>query len=72
MKKVRVLSSEGKLSAWILGIMPFVLAGLMNLVNPKFMSLLWTDPIGITMIQYMLVLMAVGALIMRKIVRIRV
>jgi tight adherence protein B len=72
MAKVRVLSSEGKLSAWILGIMPFVLAGLMNLVNPKFMSLLWTDPIGITMIQYMLVLMAVGALIMRKIVRIRV
>jgi tight adherence protein B len=72
MAKVRVLSSEGKLSAWILGIMPFVLAALMNLVNPKFMSLLWTDPIGISMIQYMLVLMAIGALIMRKIVRIRV
>ena len=72
MAKVRVLSSEGKLSAWILGIMPFVLAALMNLVNPEFMSLLWTDPMGIAMIQYMLVLMAIGALIMRKIVRIRV
>jgi tight adherence protein B len=72
MAKVRVLSSEGKLSAWILGIMPFVLAALMNFVNPEFMSLLWTDPIGIAMIQYLLVLMAIGALIMRKIVRIRV
>ncbi|HYD77923.1 type II secretion system F family protein [Ramlibacter sp.] len=72
MAKIRVLSAEGRLSAWILGLMPFALAGVMNLVNPEFMSLLWTDPIGIAMIQYMLVLMAIGALIMRKIVRIRV
>lgn len=72
MAKIRVLSSEGRLSAWILGIMPFALAAVMNLVNPKFMSLLWTDPLGISMVQHMLVLMAFGALIMRKIVRIRV
>ena len=72
MAKVRVLSSEGRLSAWILGLMPFALGAIMNLVNPEFMSLLWTDPIGIAMIQYMLILMAIGALIMRKIVRIRV
>lgn len=70
--KIRVLSAEGRLSAWILGLMPFALAAVMNLVNPEFMSLLWTDPIGIAMIQYMLVLMAIGAVIMRKIVRIRV
>jgi tight adherence protein B len=70
--KIRVLSSEGRLSAWILGLMPFGLAGVMNLVNPEFMSLLWTDPIGISLIEYMLALMAIGALIMRKIVRIRV
>jgi tight adherence protein B len=70
--KIRVLSSEGRLSAWILGLMPFALAGVMNLVNPEFMSLLWTDPIGISLIEYMLTLMAIGALIMRKIVRIRV
>lgn len=70
--KVRVLSSEGRLSAWILGAMPFVLAGVLNIFNPQFISLLWTDPIGISMIQYMLVLMLIGALIMRKIIRIRV
>ena len=70
--KVRVLSSEGRLSAWVLGVMPFVLAGLMNLVNPEFMSLLWTDPIGIGIIKHMLVLMAIGVLILRRIVRIHV
>lgn len=70
--KVRILSSEGRLSAWVLGIMPFALAALLNLVNPEFMSLLWNDPIGISIIKYMLILMAIGALILRHIIKIRV
>lgn len=70
--KVRVLSSEGRLSAWILGLMPFGLAAIMNIFNPAFMSPLWTDPIGIAIVQYMLALMALGALILIKIVKIRV
>lgn len=70
--KVRVLSSEGRLSAWVLGLMPFGLAAAMNLVNPAFMSLLWTDPIGIAIIKYMLVLMAIGVVILLKIIKIRV
>lgn len=70
--KVRVLSSEGRLSAWILALMPFVLAALMNIFNPKFMSPLWTDPIGIDIVTYMLLLMAFGVLMLRSIVRIRV
>jgi tight adherence protein B len=70
--RVRVLSSEGRLSAWILGLMPFALAGLMNVFNPEFMSPLWTDPMGLTVIKYMLAMMAVGVVILRKIVKIRV
>jgi tight adherence protein B len=70
--RVKVLSSEGRMSAWILGLMPFFLAGIINMVNPEFMSPLWTDPIGITIVQNMLILMLVGAIIMRKIIKIRV
>jgi tight adherence protein B len=70
--KIKVLSSEGRLSAWILGLMPFALAAVMNLVNSGFMSPLWTDPIGIAIIKYMLILMAFGVLILRKIIKIRV
>ena len=70
--KVRVLSSEGRLSAWILGIMPFALAGVMYIFNPEFMAPLWTDPIGISIIKYMLALMIFGALILVKIIKIRV
>lgn len=70
--RVRVLSSEGRLSAWILGLMPFILGGLMAVFNPDFMRPLWTDPIGLAIVKYLLGLMLVGVLLLLKIVRIRV
>ncbi|MBL0419594.1 type II secretion system F family protein [Ramlibacter sp. AW1] len=70
--RVRVLSSEGRLSAWILGLMPFALGGVMTLLNYDFMSLLWTDPIGVTLIRVMLALMVMGAFLLAKISKIRV
>lgn len=70
--KVRVLSAEGRLSAWILGVMPFALAGILYLGNPKFMSPLWIDPIGRSMVKYMLIFMVLGILVLKKIVKIRV
>jgi tight adherence protein B len=33
---------------------------------------LWTDPIGIAIVKYVLILMAIGVLILRKITKIRV
>ncbi|WP_420474699.1 type II secretion system F family protein [Noviherbaspirillum sp. ST9] len=70
--QVRALSAEGRLSAWILGLLPFVLAGIMLIVNGKLMRTLWTDPLGIKLIVGALVLMAFGIVWMRKVIRIRV
>jgi tight adherence protein B len=70
--KVKVMSADGRLSAWILTLMPFALAALMNAFNPGFMAPLWTDPIGIVMLQYLLTMMAVGVVVMQKIIRIRI
>ncbi len=72
MSRVKVLSAEGRLSAWILGLIPFALAGVMNIFNPAFMSPLWHDPIGISIIKYMLVLMVLGVFILIKIIKIRI
>jgi len=70
--KVQVLSAEGRLSAWILSILPFALAGAINVINPNFMAVLWTDPMGTKMIGAALGMMAIGILWMRKIIRIHV
>ena len=70
--RIRILSAEERLSAWVLGVMPFALAGLMNLFNPAFMAPLWTDPMGISIVRTMLLMMVFGILVLRKITRIRV
>jgi len=70
--RVRVLSAEGRMSAWILGLLPFALAGLLYLANPKFMGPMFTDPIGIAILKYLLFTMLLGVLVLRQIVRIRV
>ncbi len=72
MGEVRTLSAEGKMSAWILGLLPFCVGALINIVNPTFMDVLWTDPIGLRMVGGALVLMALGVWWMRKIIQIRV
>ncbi len=70
--QIKVFSAEGRLSAWILTLLPVGLAGVLQLVNPEFMSLLWTDEIGRKMLGGMLVLMFLGSLWIRKLIRIRV
>jgi tight adherence protein B len=69
---VRVLSAEGRLSAWILTILPFALAFVLQLLNPKFLSVLWTDPTGQKMVGVAMCMMAVGIFAMSRIIKIRV
>lgn len=70
--RIRVLSAEGKMSAWILGLLPFCLGLVIKVVNPKYMALLWTDPFGLKLVGYALTLMVIGVFWMRKIIKIRV
>ena len=41
-----MLSAEGRLSAWILGLLPIVFAVYLLLVRPEYLKPLFTDPIG--------------------------
>ena len=69
---IRVLSTEGRLSAWILTLLPIGTAFMINLVNPGFMEILWTDETGLKMLQTTVVMMAFGIFAMWRIVKIRV
>jgi tight adherence protein B len=70
--KVRVLSAEGRLSAWILCLLPFVLGGVIMLINPGMMRMFWTDPTGMKLASVALLCMVFGIFWSRKIVRIHV
>jgi tight adherence protein B len=70
--KIKVLTAEGRLSAWILGLLPFGLAGLLTMGNPDFISVLWRDPAGIKLTQVTLMVMLLGALWLWRITKVRV
>jgi len=70
--QVRVLSAEGRMSAWVLGLLPLGVGAVMALVNAKYISVLWTDPTGVQLLWYAAVASVLGALWMRSVIRIRV
>lgn len=69
---IKVLSAEGRLSAWILTILPFAMVVLINLINPRLMSVLWTDTLGQKLSAAAMVAMVLGVIWMWRIIKIRV
>jgi tight adherence protein B len=60
------------MSAWILGLLPFSVGGMMLLLNPEYISVLWTDPAGIKLLYYAGAMIVVGVIWLRKTIRIHV
>jgi len=70
--RIMVLSAEGRMAAWVLCLLPFCVAGLVQLLNPGYMSLLFDNPVGVFMSYGILALMVMGVLVIRKMIRIEV
>ncbi len=71
-RQIRVLTAEGRLSAWVLALLPVGIGLYMAAVNPDYIGLLVTETIGIVMLVTATALLGVGILWMRKIVDIDV
>jgi tight adherence protein B len=70
--QVKALTAEGRLSGVVLIALPFVLFMLMLHMKPDYVQMLWTDPLGIKMSIFALVLQLVGAIVIKKIINIKV
>jgi tight adherence protein B len=70
--RVRVLSAEGRMAAWVLTLLPFGVAVAIQWLNPGYMTVFVTHPIGIMLSYLVAGMMSVGILIIRKMVRIEV
>ena len=68
--QVRALSAEGRLSAYILVALPVLVGGWMFMTDRAYMRLLYTSTIGIVMLFGAVVLIGVGALWMRKVIKV--
>jgi tight adherence protein B len=70
--QVKALTAEGRLSGLVLIALPFGLFLMMLHTKPEYISLLWTDPLGVKMSIFALVLQILGAYSIKKIVDIKV
>jgi tight adherence protein B len=71
-RQIQALTAEGRLSAAILIILPFALAGIMFFVNPGYLGALFSTSMGLTMLGIAGVLMVIGIVWLKKIVTIDV
>jgi tight adherence protein B len=71
-RQIRVYTAQGRLTGWILAILPVVLGVGLYMVNPANMSLLWKRPVGVKLLWTACIMTTIGALIIRKIIRVRI
>jgi tight adherence protein B len=71
-EKVRAMSSEARMTASIIGSLPFILGGLIYLINPGYIGVLFTDPTGRIMVVGGGVWMGIGIFVMKQMVSFKV
>jgi tight adherence protein B len=69
---LKTLTTSSRMSAWILCALPIFVTFMVTYLNPDYMSKLWKDPRGHTLIIVALSMQFVGMLMVRKILRIKV
>ena len=70
-QKIKALSAEGRLSAWVISVLPFFVAAVVHVINPSYFGQYLDDPTFHKMILGGLIGIMLGALIMYKMVNFR-
>jgi tight adherence protein B len=70
--EVRTHTAQGRLTGWILGLLPVIMLALINMVSPGYSSILFHDPLGQKLLYAGGTLIVLGGLIIRKIVDVQV
>jgi tight adherence protein B len=70
--QLMIYTAQGRITGWILCFAPFIMFGLISMVNREYEKVLFTDPLGLRMVYGGLIMMVVGVLVIRKIIDIKV
>jgi tight adherence protein B len=70
--QVKALTAEGRLSGVVLIALPFGLFLTMLHIKPDYVQMLWTEPLGIKMSIFAVIMQVAGAIMIKKIVDIKV
>lgn len=70
--KIRVVTAQGRVSAWVVSLLPFILAGVVFGMYPDFGRIMLVTPAGRAMILVSLVMLVIGIALVIKVVNIDV
>lgn len=70
--QIKTLTAQGRISGLVIGGMPFALALIIYVINPSYMTLLFTTSLGKTLLAGALISEILGALVIRKIIDIEI
>ncbi|USQ81494.1 type II secretion system F family protein [Ornithinimicrobium faecis] len=70
-RQVKALAAEGKLSAYVLAALPFLVTLALLVLNPEYMGQLTESVVGYAMILMAFVLLAIGSFWLSKLVKIK-
>ena len=68
-RELLALSAETRLSAWVLGLLPLVVAGGLFVLNAGYVMLMWKDPTGRNLLLGAAVLEVVGVLMLYRLAK---
>jgi tight adherence protein B len=71
-RRVRTLSAEGRMSAWVLAMVPLVLFAAMTVISPDYMPMMLKEPSGRALVAFAVVWAGIGIYFIRRIIRIEV
>jgi tight adherence protein B len=71
-KEIRTLTAQGRYSGYIISLLPIALAVIIFMINPEHLSLLFVNPIGITILVISALMEIIGIIAVKKIVKIEV
>jgi len=70
--KIKALTAQGKMQAWVVGMLPLTLIYVLSKMEPEAMEKLWTTPIGYGTLAAIAILEFFGIVLIRKIVAVDV
>lgn len=71
-RQVKVLSAEGRMSAWVLGGLPILMFLYMLFMRPDSVKVLYTEPLGLVLSAVAVLMLLSGFFVMSKIVKVEV
>jgi tight adherence protein B len=69
-RQIRVVSAHGRITAWVLSLLPPALAAVLYAVSPQFMRVLVDDPLGLRLIAFAVVMQIIGTLVISRLVQV--